>query len=50
MSRQATKPRQREKQNAHPRRGTLVLIAALLMGSALIRLGLDAGQALGAPK
>jgi len=39
----AAKPRRR---GARPGRGTLVLIAGLLVGSAILRLGIDAGQVL----
>ena len=35
-----------KRRTAKPRRGTLVLIAGLLVGSAILRLGIDAGQVL----
>ncbi len=36
----------KKRRGARPGRGTLVLIAGLLVGSAILRLGIDAGQAL----
>jgi len=44
MSRKTAKPAKPKRRGARPRRGTLVLIAGLLVGSAILRLGIDAGQ------
>lgn len=45
MSGTSRKPPHQRKRGARPGRGTLVTISALLLGSAFVRLGLDAGQA-----
>ena len=41
-----SEPKKPGRRVTRPRRGTLVMIAGLLIGSATIRLGLDAGQAI----
>ncbi|MEZ5715422.1 MAG: hypothetical protein R3D85_09755 [Paracoccaceae bacterium] len=46
MSRKPVEKKKPKKRGARPGRGTLLLISSLLMGSAFVRLGNDAGQAI----